>query len=178
MDRKDFLKSACTLGACGCVLSVVGGPELLCAEEKAPEDQRLAFSKYQVANMVSFMAADPKSEAYAAILERTGRECAKLGQLGTKFKGNLEGYFAAVKKLWGTDCSQNKETGRITIAVAEGECGCPMVDPKRTPAFFCHCSAGYQRETFEAVLGRPVTVSLKESKLGGSKRCVFEVSPA
>jgi hypothetical protein len=49
------------------------------------------------------------------------------------------------------------------------------VDNKRTPASFCNCSVGYQREAFEAILGKPVQVSLKESKLGGSKRCVFEV---
>jgi predicted hydrocarbon binding protein len=182
MDRKEFLKSACTLGACGCMMSVVGGHELLAADEKPadqkpPEDRRLAFARFQVANMVAFMAADPKPEACAAILEKTGRECAKLGQLGAKLKGDLEGYFAAVNRLWGTECSQNKETGLITVAVAEGDCGCPMVDPKRTPAFFCHCSAGYQQESFEAILGRPVTVALKESKLGGSKRCVFEVRP-
>ena len=177
MNRKDFLKSACTLGACGCVMGVARGPGLLAAEEKPPEDRRLAFSRYQVANMVGFMAADPKAEACAAILEKTGRECARLGQLGVRFKGDLEGYMAAVKKLWGTDCSLDKSTGRITVAVAEGECGCPLVDPKRTPAFFCHCSVGYQQEAFEAVLGRPVKVALRESKLGGSKRCVFEVLP-
>jgi hypothetical protein len=50
-----------------------------------------------------------------------------------------------------------------------------MVDHKRTPAFFCNCSVGYQKESFGAVFGRPVQASLKESKLSGSKRCVFEV---
>ena len=178
MDRKDFLKSACTLGACGCVMGVVRGPGLLAAEEKPPEDRRLAFSKYQVANLVGFMAGDAKAESFAEVLEKMGRECAKLGRLQDQFKGDAKGYFAAVKKLWGTDCALDESTGRITVTVAEGECGCPLVDPKRTPAFFCHCSVGYQQEAFEAVLGRPVKVALRESKLGGSKRCVFEVLPA
>jgi hypothetical protein len=105
---------------------------------------------------------------------------AKLGQLGVKFKGDPDAYFAAARKTWGTDFSWDKEKGIITVAVAEGECSCPLVDSKRTPAFFCNCSVGYQKEAFETVFGRPVSVSLKESKLGGSKRCAFEVtvSPA
>ena len=69
----------------------------------------------------------------------------------------------------------DKEKGIVTVAVAEGECGCPLVDSKRTPAFCCNCSVGYQKESFETVFGRPVQATLKESKLGGSKRCVFEV---
>ncbi|MCX6550763.1 MAG: hypothetical protein NTY02_07130 [Acidobacteria bacterium] len=60
--------------------------------------------------------------------------------------------------------------------VAEGECSCPLVDSKRTPPFFCNCSVGYQKESFETVFGRPVQAALKASKLGGSKRCTFEVT--
>jgi predicted ArsR family transcriptional regulator len=121
------------------------------------------------------MAAGPCAAANVEVLEKTGRECAKLGQLGVKFKGDPEGYMATARKAWGTDFQWNKEKGIITVSVPEGECGCPMVDNKRTPAFFCNCSVGYQKESFEAVFGRPVQASLKESKLGGSKRCVFEV---
>ncbi len=62
--------------------------------------------------------------------------------------------------------------------MAEGECGCPLVDNTRTPAVWCNCSVGYQKESFEAIFGRPVQVALKESKLSGSKRCVFEVKLA
>jgi predicted hydrocarbon binding protein len=175
MDRKDFLKGVCGLGICGCALNFLGKPEPLGAEEAAPPDQRLDFARYQVANMVGFMAADAAAAACAGIIEKTGRECAKLGQLQVKFKGDPEGYFAAIKKAWGTDSSWDKDKGIITIAVAEGECGCPLVDSKRTPVFWCNCSVGYQKESFETIFGKPVQVSLMESKLAGSKRCVFEV---
>jgi hypothetical protein len=37
---------------------------------------------------------------------------------------------------------------------------------------------GYQKESFENVFGRPVEATLKASKLGGSPRCVFEVTLA
>ena len=176
MDRKDFLKNACGLGVCGCALSLLGAPEPLHAEDAAVPDQRLAFARYQLAKMIGFMATDTTAGACAGILEKTGRECAKLGQLQVKFKGDPEGYFAATKKNWGTDCSWDKEKGIITVAVAAGDCGCPLVDSKRTPAVWCNCSVGYQKEAFETIFGRPVQASLKESKLSGSKRCVFEVT--
>lgn len=174
MDRKEFL-SACGLGVCGCALGLLGAPETARAGEKPKPDPQLAFVRYQVANLVTFMAADQKPEACAAIFEKNGRECAKLGQLPIKFKGDPQGYFDTAKQYWGTGFSWDKERGVITVTVPEGECGCPLVDPKRTPALFCNCSVGYQKESFETILGRPVKVALKESKLGGSTRCVFEV---
>jgi hypothetical protein len=178
MDRKEFLKRACGVGLCGCVLSLVDPPEAIAAPQAEAADQRLAFNRYQVAKMVGFMAAGSAAPACAEILEKTGRECAKLGGLSAKFKGDPEGYFATARKAWGTEFSWNKDKGVITVTVAEGPCGCPLVDNKRTPSFFCNCSVGYQRESFENVFGRPVRAALKESKLGGSKVCVFEVTLA
>ncbi len=96
--------------------------------------------------------------------------------LAAKFKGDPEGYFAASRKAWGTDFQWDKAKGTVTVAVAEGPCGCPLVDGKRTPAFWCNCSVGYRKESFSAVFGRPVEASLKESKLAGARRCVFEVT--
>jgi hypothetical protein len=174
MDRKEFFKSACGLGVCGCALNLLVKPEPLRAEDTTPPDQKLAFARYQIAKLAGFMAADAPGTC-VGIIEKTGRECAKLGQLQVRFKGDPDGYLAAIKKLWGTESSWDKAKGVITLTVPEGECGCPMVDNKRTPAIWCNCSVGYQKEAFETVFGKPVQVSLKESKLGGSKRCVFEV---
>lgn len=176
MDRKEFLKSACGLGVCGCAVGLLGAPVPSNAAEAAAEDQRLAFVRYQLAKLLGFLATDAPADACAGILEKTGRECAKLGQLGVKFQGDPDGYLAAIKKLWGTDSSWDKQTGVVTVSVAEGDCGCPLVDQRRTPAVWCNCSVGYQKESFEAVFGKPVKAHLKESKLGGAKRCVFEVS--
>ncbi|HPS78690.1 MAG TPA: hypothetical protein PLS53_11090 [Thermoanaerobaculaceae bacterium] len=178
MDRKEFLKNACGLGVCGCALSLLGGPGPLQAAEAPTEDQRLLFARYQLAKLLGFMATDTSVDACAGMLEKTGRECARLGQLGTKFKGDPEGYFATARKAWGTEFTWDKPTGVITVAVAEGDCGCPLVDKRRTPAVWCNCSVGYQKESFEAIFGRPVQARLRESKLGGAKRCVFEVTLA
>lgn len=187
MDRMEFLKHACGVGVCGCALNMLGAASLLHAAEPAAkpvaepppqpaaDDQRLAFARYQMANLLGFLATDAPAQTCAGIIEKTGRECAKIGQLGVKFKGDPERYFATAKKAWGTDFTWDKQKGVVTVAVAEGDCGCPLVDKKRTPAVWCNCSVGYQKENFEAIFGRRVQVSLKESKLSGGKRCVFEV---
>jgi predicted hydrocarbon binding protein len=178
MDRKEFLRSVCELGVCGCALGALDTAAVAQTQEAAAEDQRLLFARYQIAKMLGFMAADLPADACAAVLEKTGRECAKLGQLGVKFKGNPEGYFATAKEAWGTDFTWDREKGTVTVAVAEGPCGCPLVSAKRTPPVWCNCSVGYQKESFEAIFGRPVQARLTESKLGGAKRCVFEVTVA
>jgi len=175
MDRKEFLKSACGLGLCGCALSLFAAPLPARATEPPAEDERLVFARYQLAKLLGFMATDAPAEIRAGILEKTGRECAKVSQLGIKFKGDPERYFAAAKRAWGTDITWDKSTSVLTVVVPEGDCGCPLVDKRRTPAVWCNCSVGYQKETFEAIFGRPVQVSLRDSKLGGARRCVFEV---
>ena len=150
---------------------------LAAATAQAP-DQHLAFARSRVAKMVGHMAAGPTAAACAEVLEKTGRECARLGGLPARFKGDPECCFATARKNWGTDFSWDKEKRIISEAVAEGECGCPRVDAKRTPAFWCNCSVGYQKEALETVFGRPVEAVLKASKLSGSPWCVFEVTLA
>lgn len=49
MDRKEFLKTACGLGVCGCALNLFGMTAPLMAAETPAEDQRLKFVRYQVA---------------------------------------------------------------------------------------------------------------------------------
>lgn len=176
MDRKTFLEMVCGLGACSCVAGLTAPARLLAADQTSVPDQRLAFARYQVANMVRLMAAGPAVPACTEVLENAGRECAKLGGLAARFKGDPEGYFAAARKAWGTEFQWDKAKGTVTVAVAEGPCGCPLVDAKRTPSFFCNCSVGYQRESFSTVFGRPVEARLKESKLSGAARCLFEVT--
>lgn len=179
MDRKTFLKAVCGLGICECISTAGKGHRAEAESAPAqPQDQRLAFARYQVAKLTGFMAAGPAAPECAEILEKTGRECAKLGGLTARFKGDPDGYMAEAKKAWGTEFQWDKEKGVIVVSVAEGDCGCPLVNMKRTPAFWCNCSVGYQKESFGAVLGQPVQVSLKESKLGGGKHCVFEVRMA
>jgi hypothetical protein len=175
VDRKQFLKTVCSVGLCGCAARLVEPPGVAAAGQAEVPDQRLAFARYQVANLVRFMAAGQAAPACVEALEQTGRECAKLGGLGARFKGDPQGYFATARKAWGTEFQWDKARGVVTVTVQEGPCGCALVDPKRTPSFWCSCSVGYQKESFSAIFGHPVDATLKESKLAGGKHCVFEV---
>jgi len=178
VNRKTFLKTMCGLGACGCVASVLDPPFAAAGGQADVPDQRLAFARYQVAKLAGFMAASPAVSACTEIVQQTGRECAKLTGLAAKFKGNPEGYFAASREAWGTDFQWDKAKGVVVVTVAGGPCGCPLVDARRTPPFWCNCSLGYQEEMFSAVFGRPAEATLKESKLAGGRHCVFEVRVA
>jgi len=181
MNRKEFLRTICGMGVCGCGLGALGAAraatdvEAKPAAPADPPDQRLLLARYQLAKLVGFMAASPTAPACAHLVGKTGRECAKLGGMGKTFKGNPAGYFDEARRSYGTGFQWDRENGLVTVTVPEGECGCPLVDVRRMPAFWCNCSVGYQEEVFEAVFGRPVEVSLQASKLGGSKTCVFEV---
>lgn len=174
MDRKTFLRTVCGLGVCGCAAHVAGSVDLEAAPQTDAPQQRLAFARYQIANLARHLA-DSQEPACVAAIEQTGGDCAKLGGLAARFRGNPEGYFAEARKAWGTDFQWDKAANVITVTVAEGPCGCPMVDQRRTPAFWCDCSVGYQKESFTTLFGRPVQASLKASKLSGATRCVFEV---
>lgn len=178
MNRRNLLKYACGLGTCGCAAGLLDRTGHLGVVSAQTQDQRLAFARYQVAKMVALMAVDPGSPACERVLQGTGRECAKLGGLAARFRGKPDEYFAAATAQWGTAFVWDREKGVITVTVAEGACGCPLVDVKRTPAVFCHCSVGYQQESFETLFGRPVQAVLKASKLGGNARCIFEVTLA
>jgi predicted hydrocarbon binding protein len=69
----------------------------------------------------------------------------------------------------------DRDNGIITVTTPQRDCVCAMVDSKKTPPYFCQCSAGWQKETYETILDKKVDVELKESVLRGSKRCVFEI---
>lgn len=178
MDRKQFLRMACGLGACGCAARLgVPLPALEAADPPA-EDPRLRFTRRQVAHLIGFLGADVPSGACLHALEQTGRACARQTKLHARFTGDPEGYFAMAGKAWGTAFAWDKAKGIITVTVGEGPCGCPLVEPQRTPALWCNCSVGYQKESFEGIFGRPVEARLVASKLSGSKRCIFEITLA
>ena len=106
-----------------------------------------------------------------------GRECSKSISMISECKGNPEVYFEMLKKRWHEDSSWDREKGIITIASAERtECTCPLIDTKKTPGYVCDCSLGWQKQTFETVLGKKADVKIEESLLRGGKRCVFTIT--
>jgi len=109
------------------------------------------------------------------ILEQLGRNCAKSLGWGEKYKGNPEGFFEYMNQKNGENFTYDKEKGIITVVTRERDCDCKLVNSKITPAYFCQCSIGWQKQMYETILGKSVDVEVKESVLKGSKRCVFQI---
>ena len=60
------------------------------------------------------------------------------------------------------------------------QCGVPthlrsLGARERWDRSYCTCSLGWMKETFEAVMGRPVDVTLVESVKRGGQRCQFMI---
>ena len=153
MDRKEFLKSACGLGVCGCALSLVDPPETLAAAPR--RRSRTSGSPSRAIRSPRWSASWPPDRRRRRARRSSRRPAGSAPSWANSASSSRvipTRYFATARKAWGTDFSWDKEKGIITVAVAEGECSCPMVDSQRTPAFFCNCSVGYQKEAFEADL--------------------------
>ena len=92
------------------------------------------------------------------------------------YRGNLDGYLKELKRRWNEDSTVDREKGIITVSSQERtECVCPLIDTAAVSDKVCNCSLGWQKQTFETVLGKSVDVKIKESIIRGGKRCIFEI---
>jgi predicted hydrocarbon binding protein len=63
------------------------------------------------------------------------------------------------------------------LSIADGLCLCPLVESldKTLSKTYCQCSAGYVKELFERLVGKPVEVEVLESLRSGGKICRFKI---
>ena len=136
---------------------------------------RLNFAQCRVAKLIEILESTLDEETLQDVIERLGRYCS--GSIGfiQEHEGDVEGYFEQIRQRWGEEAEFDRERGVITVVTPERECVCPLVNSQLVPASICNCSLGWQKQTYETILGKPVEVELKESALRGSKRCVFEI---
>jgi hypothetical protein len=176
MDRKQFLKM-CAGGLCTC--AAVGALSPLAAADtpaKPNDDWRLPFVKERYAKLLEILGTTVSPETLNDILRLLGRHCASTYPLIQEHRGDVDGFITEFKKRANEDIQYDREKGIVTVVGPErGDCFCPLVDRKHTPVSVCNCSLGWQQFTYEALLGKKVTVELKESVVRGGKRCVFEI---
>jgi predicted ArsR family transcriptional regulator len=180
MERKDFIKSACTLGMCSCAgLSLLSSGTLAASDDAKNEaDNRIAFVQKRFAKMIEGMNSSIDEETKTKILEGVGRTCAnEYKESFINFKDNLEGFLDNMKKIWAEQTEYDKKTKTIkVIGKKQKSCLCPFVNNSMTPKDFCNCSIGFNKESFETVLGQPVDVKIEESILRGAERCSFTIT--
>jgi predicted hydrocarbon binding protein len=185
MNKREFLKTTCGLGLCTCAASIFGKAQLdqpaSDPEKDKLKDQnmrlnwRVNHAKRQFSALMKMLETELDPSILKKNMEQLGRNCAKSLGWAEQHKGNPEGFFEYMKKQAGERLAFD-ETGKIiTIVTPNRDCVCCLVDSSQMPGSYCDCSIGWQKETYETILGKPVEVDLKESVLRGSKRCVFEV---
>jgi predicted hydrocarbon binding protein len=69
-----------------------------------------------------------------------------------------------------------RREGRL-VSITYPACYCPMVTDVTEPLSptYCHCSAGWLKELFETVSGKPVEVEILETIKRGGAQCRFNV---
>ena len=63
-----------------------------------------------------------------------------------------------------------------TVTGGYDQCYCGQVKHTKTPfptLTYCHCSVGWYKQLFEAVLGRSVDIEITQSIISGAKTCEF-----
>jgi predicted hydrocarbon binding protein len=94
-----------------------------------------------------------------------------------KYKNDIRGFLVAIQASngWVEKAEYNEKTGTIRIVDRSKNCTCPLVEKGLTPSDQCECTLGWQKQTYSAILGKPVEAELEESILRGGSRCVFRI---
>jgi predicted hydrocarbon binding protein len=178
MTRSDFVKR-CT-AACSCAGLALLPPDRSPAQPAAPsaEDlqRRLDAVQKRFAALVQILNDTLDEPTRQRVWESLGRDHGREYQpLADKYKGNLAGFLAEIRRQWVASVDYDAAAGTITITDKSPACTCPLVREGLTPGQFCDCTLGWQKEVYSAIVGRPVDVTLQESILRGGKRCVFRI---
>jgi hypothetical protein len=167
------------MGLCSC-----SGTELLATTDGADTTDKtiadlkwkIEFAQKRFANLVGIVNRNVDEATRKRIWESLGREHAKeFRDLTNKYRGDLKGFLAELRRQWVETADYDERAGTIRIVDRSPVCTCPLVRRELTPADFCACTLGWQKEAYSAVVGRPVEATLEESILRGGKRCVFRI---
>jgi len=182
VTRSEFMK-CCVAGLCSCAAIAVV-PEASAQQGTNPEADWLRSQtdamRIRYAKLVNVLDQELNEEQKAKVFESMGRECARQFRSITfdKYKGDIDGFLKSIQRPdgWVEKVEYDKEAGIIRIFDRAGKCTCPLVKAGVTPAVQCKCTLGWQKETYSAILGRPVEAEVEESILRGGKRCVFRIT--
>ncbi len=135
------------------------------------------FAQRWVENLMASMDAHLDEQARVQLMEACGRACARTGpaRVAKECQGNLEQWLTILAKWHGGEEYVRRDGDAVEVLCAECLCALVKDGPARLPDTYCTCSLGWMKETFEAVLGRSVDVTLVESIKRGGQRCQFLV---
>ncbi len=178
MERKAFLAAAAaTVGGCLC-----GGRVFADASAASPGShdtpavaelrRKVEFMQKRIANLVTALDEPTRLK----VLETMGRECAKeFSGLTERFRGKPEAFLEEARRQWMKTASYDPASGTIRVVDRAASCTCAFVQPGLTPADFCACTLGWQKEAYATILGEPVDAELESSILHGASCCAFRI---
>jgi hypothetical protein len=173
MKRKEFLAAAATLGGCLCT-GAFARAAATPAPEASPEVKdlrgKIDFMQKRMARLVRALDEPTRQK----VLETMGRECAKeFSGLTEKYRGKPQEFLDEARRIWMKEASYDAATGTIRVVDRADRCTCAFVQPGLTPADFCACTLGWQKEAYATILGEPVDVEVEASILRGDTHCGF-----
>jgi hypothetical protein len=136
----------------------------------------LEHSQRQTAKLWELLDEYLDEATQSAILEQLGRNCALRFGAAQRYTGDPEGFFAFMGEHSGESIRYDREAGIITVVTRERDCDCLLVNSGHISPVYCNCSLGWQKQTYEIILGKKVDVKLLESVVRGSRRCVFQIT--
>lgn len=139
--------------------------------------RKMEFIHVRFSKLITMLKNEMPPREMGALLEQLGRECSRefAPQYG-KYQGDLEGFLEMCRRDWKMNCEHDPKAKRVvTYGEKNGKCFCPFVDESGMSPAFCDCSLGWQKETFGAVVGKPVKVEILSAVLRGGKSCDFAV---
>ena len=178
-DRREFIKKACTAGACMCGFGSISALSAF-SHNNGSDDKKTEtiHSKWIASLLVSLKDESPET-ARKIIKNRAEAHFNDLNMkdILTPFKGNLESFHSFLSKEWGWIIDYDKENGIITADENKNYCVCPLIFNKKTDGLnaLCYCSEGMAEQMFSFVTGKPVKAEVVQSVLRGSKTCVYKV---
>jgi hypothetical protein len=181
MDRKDFFKKTCQLGMCSCAgLMFFSENNILAStsDDEPKEDWRIGFMQKRFAQFIDIIDKNTDVETRDKIIEELGRFCSKENEAQfSEYIGNVDKFLEYTQSKWVEKAEFNKEQNVILVTDKKRDsCFCPLVKDKFMSKDFCNCSKGWQKQTFEMLLGKAVEVEILSSILRGSDRCSFKIS--
>jgi hypothetical protein len=139
------------------------------------EDWRVGFMQKRFSHLINYMNTNLNEETREKLIEELGRACALENKESySGFIGNIEGFLRDKESKWMEKAEYNKETNAIRLIGKKYDaCFCPFAGKSNISSEFCNCTKGNIKESYGAVLGKPVEVTIDSTILRGSDRCCF-----
>ncbi len=200
INRKEFLMKAGAFCGGSCVCALLGGRDLLYAQdagqnstppaEKPRSEARIKFAENWIKRFMDVLDSNLDEETRNKIMMANGKVCFRewiketnqqiepmtLKQLADRVNANVTDDSIRIEgNVIYYQYMASAETG---LPSDEGQCLCPLVEskPAGLSSTYCSCSVGYVKEWYDILLGRPTKVELLESVLRGDKRCKFKIT--